>query len=248
MRALALALAGALGSASACGKESRRDAIMPLRPALSQLRSDLLALVPTLRDAQQIGAGDLSRLPGDALVVDARDAAREDTIIIGVPSLRDPYNVRNDAPLEAGFAYRHRFLDCLRDVADGSTSGNEPASPEHRAGCERASKARWALVYRVAEHKPARFDMAQGELVFEPGRVAVEWHVVDLGPEGARKATVVGELVVRAETPQTLDLDVDVGAELGLVEARRQAADALSKLVEAALVRELTGKVRSITL
>lgn len=248
MRRRALLLALGLGVVvTGCGKTTRRDAIMDLRPALSQIRADLLALAPSLLDAGRIAPDGAARVPPDVLAIDAKDPARDNTIVIGLPALRDPYNVKNDAPLEAGFAYKHRFLDCLRDVADGSASGSEPASPVHRAGCESAARARYALVYRVAEHRPARFDLPKGgELVFEPGHVVVEWHVVDLGPSEARKATVLAELVVRADTPETLDLSVDKGAELGLVEARRQAAEALSQRIVSALAKALEGRARSI--
>jgi len=246
MRAAVLVALGLVWGASGCKKESRRDAIADLRPALTQIRQDLLALAPSLPEATRITEVSV---PDGVLEIDQRDPARDNTIIIGLPSLRDPYNVKHDAPLEAGFAYRHRFLDCLRDMADGSASGSEPATPEHRAGCERAAKARYALVYRVAQHKPARFDLPKGgELVFEPGHLQVEWHVVDLGPPEARKATVVGALVLAADTPETLDLAIDPGAELGLVEARRQAAEALSRLVLTDLARALAGKARSIAL
>jgi hypothetical protein len=246
MSRLAALFLGALVALGGCSKQSRRDAVMDLRPRLSAIRGDLVGLAPSLPDIGKVTSGDL---PAGALEIDAVDAARDNTIVIGLGTLRDPYDRKLDDVLEVGFAYHHRYLGCLRDVSDGSKSGDAPADEGYRASCQRAADARYALVYRVARHTPARFELPKGgELLFEPGEIVVEWFVVDLGPPEARAAKLVGQLVTSAKTPETLDLSFDKGAEPGLVEARRQAAAGLARSILDELSRALVGKARHVSL
>ncbi|MFO0746844.1 MAG: hypothetical protein U1F43_14405 [Myxococcota bacterium] len=229
-----------------CKKDTRRDVLTDLRPKLSQLRSDLVALAPSLPD---VGTVQAARVPEGVLDIDDDDPAQDNTIIIGLDALRAPNDMRKDDPLEAGFAYRHRYLGCLRDSVDGSESGSQPADEGYRALCDRAASARYALIYRVAKSVPARFEKpAGGEFTYEPGSLAVEWFVVDLGPPEARAAKVVGELVTSAKTPESMTISVDVGTAPGMVDARKQAAAALSDAIRGELVKALQGKAHHVDL
>ena len=93
MRWSALVIVGVTTLLAACQQTTRREAIADLRPRLSAIRNDLVALVPNLPDAGTVKA---ARIPEDALELDAQDATRDNTIIIGLAALRDPYDARKD--------------------------------------------------------------------------------------------------------------------------------------------------------
>lgn len=231
MRALAVCLL----VMTACGGPTKRDVLKPLQPKLSAVRAALMDVVPLLPNTGSVTATELP----DGLNLDDDDSGADGAIIIGVDALRNPADLRQDDPLAVGFAYRHRFLSCLRDTTNDQKTANEAADPAYEADCRRAAEARHALVYRVSENQPARFEQpANAELTYETGSLAVEWFVFVLPSEKNSKAERVGQFTTRVVTPQSLSIEAEPNKPIDMLVARTEAASVMSAalLVEAAKV------------
>ena len=228
---------------AACGGPTKRDLLKPLQPRLSAVRADLKDALPTL---PEVGSVTTVELP-DGMSIDDDNGSEDDTIIIAAEALRAPSDARQDEPLEVGFAYRHRFLTCLRDTADGRQSGEELGDAAYEADCRRASEARFALVYRVAKLVPARFEQpAGGELTYEPGSVAVEWFVFALPTSG--KPTRVGQFATRVVTPDTLSVEAEPNKPIDMLAARTEAAAVMSQATLAEAAKVLATKAKHVDL